>query len=854
MIVEEPAALFKTDTLFRGQVVREWRFDGAADLEGWATTNVARWSFLPDGGMRIVAEGGRPALSRDVDINAAEVDAIELDIREVRTGDVRLYWGRAGEDIAAQRSLRLEPRAGRATSESYWFRVSEHPNWDGRIAWLRVFPGSTGGRGVLNAVRAVRVRLEPDRLASAISNSWKVTLDSEIRDARVVLPGSPIAWPVVLRQRDSLRFAYGVAAGIRRPTRFTVQAERPGREAVALFEAELPADGEDGWHEAEVPLDDLDPGAWTLVFETRASQGQLDPLDGAPFIAAPEIVAPPQDDQPPNVLLVSLDTLRADHLSSYGYSRVTSPNLDEWASRSAVLFENAIVSFPGTLPSHASMLSGLWPFATGLGHAGKVPRSVDLLAERFRRAGFHTRAITGGTYLHPAYGFEQGFDVFRYWTDPGAPAERELEDSVDRFVRWVTDGPAPPWFFFLHTYEVHTPFRARQPFLEQYGGPSIAGGDLGVSYAAATAGGSGPDAARMPVLLGTDPPRPVSRDELIAAYDAGVRYTDQQLGRVLTALRTANLDRDTIIVVTSDHGESLGEGGRLGHGNLYDTDLHAPLMIALPRGERGGTRVTDQVSTVDLVPTLIELAGLPEDPELDGISRVPDLYGQQSAGQRDAWSYSHDGVALRISSRLKYIYRYNVLRADAGEEELYDLVRDPLEENNLAAVDGEVAALRRRAREHTRRTHRGLRMDFENVGSELLEVDVRSQLFAPGGIVISPEMPCPCIRMARPSTARITVPPGQRFQLFFMMMNPDTLELTGTVADRAFNTSLDVEGVTQDPLRYVWDGRGWRESSSAVEGALRFSIWREGILGEPPSAPQVDAELLERLRALGYLR
>ena len=165
-----------------------------------------------------------------------------------------------------------------------------------------------------------------------------------------------------------------------------------------------------------------------------------------------------------------MDDLRADHLSLYGYRKVTSPNIDSWAGHHGVTFSNVVAASPWTLPSHVSLLSGLDALSHGVNFpqdaAGK---DVLFLAEALREAGYRTGAVTGGGFLRPEYGFHQGFDRFRWWPgEIGHPDE--LDDGLDTALRWIETWADGPFFLFFHTYEVHSPFHRREPHFERLGG------------------------------------------------------------------------------------------------------------------------------------------------------------------------------------------------------------------------------------------------------------------------------------------------------------------------------------------------------------------------------------------------
>ncbi len=854
LIEEEPTRIFRRELLGQPEVVSRWALASPDDLQEWRPARNARVHRHSTGGVLIrVPGGGRASISGEVAMEAREIDAIEVDLSPLAGGRIQLGWaGAVDARFDADRSVTVDIRRG-GGFRTVTFHVGDRAGWRERIRRLWLRPSFS--RLAIREIRAVRYRFDPDQVAAALEEAWQLEVGAEARIARLAAPGVPIEWTVTLGSGSRLRFACGMSPAISAAIRFRISARQPGSQPVRLFERVLRNGGEGppGWLEELVDLAPLGSGRWTVVFETDVEEGRFDPAQGFPAWGHPEILSRSKAVPQPNILLISVDTLRADHLSIYGYSRETSPGLDRWARRSAAIFDNAIVTTPSTLFSHASMLSGRWSLSTGVGRFGKVPRETELLAERLRRAGYATRAVTGGGWLHPLYGFSRGFDVYRYWPYKRR-ADRELEQGVQQLTGWLRQGPGSPFFLFLHTYEVHGPYHPRQPFLEEFGGP--AGSPGSVSYGATPPSQPGASGGMTAVRSRSGKnPVAVSRQELTAYYDAAIAYTDRLLTRILDLLEETGLGRRTIVVVTSDHGESLGERGLLGHGNLYDENLRAPLLVAVPGADTAGLRIPQQVSLVDLAPTLLELAGLPPSGS-DGSSLVPLLEGGAPPHRSEAWSYTPiRGLSLRISNRLKYIYEPRALGPEPGREQLYQLQEDPGEEVDLAATSPEVERLRQRTRAYLRQSHRGLRMSFANPTGGTFRGTLRGDPLMPGSVVLTPEMPCPCIRRSGPGEATVELPPGGRFDLFFHAPGARHLTVTGSVdGGPPLNDTLDLAALEQT-WRRVWDSAAWHDRQEAATGGLEIALWWQGGLETEDGAPeQPDPELVDRLRDLGYLR
>ncbi len=861
---DDAIELFEKSSVLRPEVVFRWSFSAPEDLQNWTLGRTREISWAPEGWLEIRSAKGSAVLDRSVAIDANEIDAIEFDVHDYRHGTLQIWWAAAGESFSKERRRRLRvgqsvARSEAASGSTHTFHLSGEPGWQGAIAKIRLEPGAPRDRKIgLKEVRGVKFSTRPEALAAALDQGWKVDLGAELRAARLAPPGVPLEWPVELKRDSRLRFAYGLDSEIREPLRFSVSARRDGQRDEPLFDRTFqPRPGQPArWHRANVDLSALGPGDATLIFETETEDGSFDVTQGFPVWGGPELLVPAEEPGPINVILVSIDTLRADHLSLYGYERDTSPRLDAWAERSAVVFENAVAPAPWTLPSHVSMLTGHSPLAHGVNYAHQgVPRDLTLLAERLRGAGYSTLAVTGGGYLSPLFGFFQGFDAYRYW--PDRATQNELKRGMTRAIAWLKQHRSSPFFLFLHTYEVHKPFTPRQPFLDAFGGlpedathydfltvserPAHDGFRTTNRFMRQTKGGK------------TGPASPEDLENVKRLYDAGIAYADSQLNQLWQTLEETGLDRHTMVIVTSDHGEALGEKGLAGHLYPYDFNLWVPLIVALPENLHAGRRVEQQVSLVDIVPTVLEQVGLPIPEDLDGSSLLPLIAGEAPAGQRLAWSYaasSNHGVALRVSNRIKYIYNDSVYPPVAGREELYRLSIDPAEEHDLAPDAAELPSLRQRVRELLETEHQGLVLELENTGDAAFEGTLAGALMLE--TLRSPDLSCACLDW-HDGTVQLKVPPGEAFHLFFQPSNPLPVRLTGAVGAGDELKATFEPATLAEPWQRFWDGSRWLPETPPG-GTLRITARWQGTAGSPASAlPEPDPALLEQLKALGYV-
>jgi arylsulfatase A-like enzyme len=329
-----------------------------------------------------------------------------------------------------------------------------------------------------------------------------------------------------------------------------------------------------------------------------------------------------------SVLVISMDTTRADHLSAYGYSK-SQPALDQLAREGAV-FTEAIANAPITEPSHLAMFTGIPPYQSGIVSNGtKLGDRPALIWHDFKKQGYRTGGFVAGFPLHGKYGWGQGMDV---WEDdfgavPGMQAlsliklwnqvaikehalrERTADRVLSRVLPWLKAHREEDFFLFVHFYDAHGPYTA--PDRASLGSPPTNGAPL-----------------KLPQYWPASDRQITDPDWLVQAYDQEILYVDAAIGQILEMLGD-KLDQ-TLVVVTADHGESLTEHNYLfDHGDdLYEPSLEVPFIIRLPKAVSAGTRVECPVSGVDLAPTVLELVGLSDSHSREGVSRVAELQGQ----------------------------------------------------------------------------------------------------------------------------------------------------------------------------------------------------------------------------------
>ncbi|NOT30306.1 MAG: sulfatase, partial [Planctomycetes bacterium] len=383
--------------------------------------------------------------------------------------------------------------------------------------------------------------------------------------------------------------------------------------------------------------------------------------------------------RPELVILISLDTLRADHLDLHGYARETAPNLRALGEQGA-FFRTVAAQSAQTLTSHKSILTGKYPATLMLEQTGAdllelsalhdareylvdtFQRVKGTLAETFRQRGFRTAGFTDGAWMSRAAGFAHGFEDF---DDAGGG----LEASVPRALAWLEQGRAGPAFLFLHADDVHCPYTAPEPF----DGAFCPDHSAHVALAKRCGPGAPPREA----------PAPADLAALVDHYDGDILAADHQLGRFFDALRARKLYERALIVVTSSHGESLGERGLVGHGGLYPEQLFVPLILKLPASwNQAPIQVSEPAEMVDLVPTLFALCGVPAQSDLDGRSLLPALFrGVRGRDFLVAQTVFEEGPGPRSSPAMRTVLRpgrWQVIHdVERSEASFFALERDP---------------------------------------------------------------------------------------------------------------------------------------------------------------------------------
>ena len=475
--------------------------------------------------------------------------------------------------------------------------------------------------------------------------------------------------PIAVPDDAVLTFSMGILdiARDQPPVRFTVRFCPADRDCKEIFREDFKSDGK--WADRTVPLSDFAGKSGRFRFRV-AVQGEAGswsfPVWGNPTIWERR----PRPKDSPNLVLLSVDTLRADHLPTYGYHRDTAPFIDEHFGKGGTVFERAYSAATTTGPSHMTLLTGLDQASHGVlgdDFRSRLPDRAKTLAQILREAGFETGAFTENGPMSADRGFGRGFDQFT--ENKGNARFGEMQGFVEKTLsdgaKFLRDNKDKRVFLFLHTFQVHTPYLPPEKYQKLFPEPL-------------------PREHRI---------RPAHRPTL---YDQEIRYTDDVLRQFVRDLDAPGVWDNTLFILVSDHGEAFGEHGLLFHGGVpYDEVLSVPLLLRGP-GVPPAKRIAETVGLIDVTPTALELLRVEEPDGMLGRSLVPLLRGDDEPEEwksRPVFSEASNGTATNLRSTIRGITVPTAIVVHDGDRkfirrsnqkhELFDLAEDPGEKKNL---------------------------------------------------------------------------------------------------------------------------------------------------------------------------
>lgn len=697
--------------------VREIRFEHAGDLEGFHGERGVKDISVAGGVLKATLTDVDNLLVGDVSLQAADATGVVVKLRvEKSSTDSWLFWAGAGEPIDKSRGTTFRADSN-GKSNTCFVPVEDSPAWKGSLNRIGISiglePGDVPCTMEIDEIDIVRASALARRHLEGLAGPFdRAEIGGE---SRAVLyspaPGILEGSVTVPDSGGTLTFGYGVLPSCwYKPgdgVTFRVSgAEGDVGKPVVLFSQYVnpKAKPEDRhWFDASVSLASHAGREMRLKFETLEGEPgvKADPQFDDAVWSSP-IVAAPRRSSVPNVVVVLLDTVRADHTSLFGYRRGTTPKLEALANES-VVFPTAYASAPETIESVMSIMTSQYATTHGVvSFSNRLSPHVRTLAKSLSEAGYATIGITEGGSVASDFGFDQGFDSYLDMTKTGVQPARPhkfIEHTFERARRAVSEVGDRPFFLFLNTYEAHTPY-APPPNPESDYDPSYRG-PVGNSI----------DWADVLKMLMEKRLAAGSADarHIEALYDAGIHHADEWLGKFVDDLRARGLLDNTILVVTSDHGEDFFDHLAIAtHGHsLYEELLRVPLVIRMPRTSgsaphAGRTTVDVPVSTIDLYPTILDALGMgAQVPGAQGRSFLPLLMGRPMMPRPifaedqtffvryaarvgnemfiESPNIESDPKVAEMRAHVDYSRFNGILK----ERELYDLALDPKELNNL---------------------------------------------------------------------------------------------------------------------------------------------------------------------------
>lgn len=743
-----------------------------------------------------------------------------------------------------------------------------------RLAWMHrraaallvaLLVGLAPAAGVASGAEVVRVDFVekaatdgdlPEGVGVLFRGAHKQTRTS----VRTKLPGS-FEYPVEIPKSAHLLLGHALSASafmvespdLAVPARFRVVFRESGAEDGEHVLLDRTVDltnvkSDRRWFDERLDLSALAGKKGTMRFEAenlgdaeKAKQVEI-------FWSSPRIVAA-ADDVGPNLLFITIDCLRADHLGSHGYERDVSPNLDELAA-SGVRFSHAYANAPMTLPSIPQIFtSRVFP-----------TRDHDLLTHPIARAGIPNAAFVNNAWI-PLW-FSQG----EHANPPGTfdrlvSGDRNAETITDEALAWLDLHRDGRFALYLHYLDAHTPYRPPQKYVERYADPAYAG-PVGDTFN----DNEGADTGKYDDQ---------DKKKIVALYDASIRYVDDQVGRLLRALRESGRLDDTLVLISADHGEEFWDHGRFFHGqSLYDELLHVPLLVHLPGGEAAGTVVDRPVRAIDIAPSILEWLSLPRPADFTGGSLAEAIAAPDENGPPLFATATQAQFPTRYAVRTRD--RKLIESLDTGTRELFDVGSDPGEKHNVADDEITAAAPLVESLEEARSIlrERGYQIEIVGPRSGKADVHVRLEGHPKSGTFLTldrrregarPKVSITADGMHLDARAQVDAT-GSGFR-FDRLPDPRNLGTKDLV-----RVSLEVDGrpVKRDVIALGADGRAPRtdmidlrnkglQTEAAPEclvpdEGIRICLWRfpgEKFLAVPEIK---DPAVREKLRALGYLQ
>lgn len=555
----------------------------------------------------------------------------------------------------------------------------------------------------------VRVKVAGEsRNALYLPAPAKIEVPIELKGPSNIFLGVSMLPPSFGGRGDGVLFRFSLKPGSGEPELITTKYIDP---------KSLPEDRK--WHDLHLDLSKFATGPAKLIIETAGSaprsssfKREPDTRDDIAILSEPLLYELAYErGVKPDVFIILLDALRFDHMGVYGYKRPITPNIDALAADS-VVFEQAEAPASWTLGSVASLFTGLFPYKHG-GISIKFPSinaDARTLAQYLKSSGYINGFFSASPVLGDLYNYGKGFHFY----NNGCSAFQGFASSgcvTETFLPWLENAPAAPLFGYIHYFDPHAPYNAPAPFKGKFSmsfkgvRPLVAAGEIN-------------DFDQQAAIFKEVDLTETELKHIIALYDEEIEYVDSEVGKIISRLKKMGIYRDSLIIILADHGEAFMEHGRLGHGqSLKEVLTHIPLIIKLPGNESAGKRIDNPVGLTDILPTVLEAAGITP-PEHDGAISLMGVMRGQHLAERDLFFHrgAFMGPPLYAVRRgdAKFFIGYKMDRKSRIEA-LYDLSVDPNERENIINEEPELAASLRKSLEayieESDRRGKGRKMD-----------------------------------------------------------------------------------------------------------------------------------------------
>ncbi|MFB0517887.1 MAG: sulfatase [Acidobacteriota bacterium] len=739
------------------RVIRSFQFNSDGDAEGWRPISGIDRFRVEDGKLKLRAINNDPHMSVKVELNADLINAVRIAMKhsgwrwpEVEA-EAEIFWTSSEERIFSAKMRAPFKIIPDNKFHAYTILIDEFPNWRGKVSDFRLDPLRNEGEVEIDSISFVNLSLKESFSHQSIK--WVPTetfIKNELRRIILAPPPSRIEQKVRIPPKAVLNFGYGVMQkawkregdGIL----FTIKGVDKKGITHQLFSHYIDPKHrrkDRQWFDGKLDLSPFEGEKLKIVLETLGSNlpaGQSPEKGDVRYdyaVWSNPIIYSQEEENKLNVILIILDSLRADALGCYGYWRQTSPNIDKLVEDPhTVLFENAFSTAPWTFPAHKNLFTSRHIDLNSRYGEGMLFDRETTLAEVLHKAGYNTIGVTGGIWLSHKLGMAQGFDSYY---ESGIIPRAKIDEIYEKVADWLDRRRANSFFLLFHTYETHVTY-IRTTFARVLERGRI-------PPASAEKFNDSSEEMKSLIYTATEEEKKYIR----AMYDGSVLEADRYVQKLLDKLSSLNLLKNTVIIITSDHGEEFWEHYPLGamHGqSLYQEMLHVPLIIYLPHIKSPQKVIKTPVSLIDLFPTVLDLAGVRgfNKKTIMGVSLLPLIKGKSDYHNYPLFAEIKDKVIM--DSRLqaiimdghKYILSLNEekeasfkrLKIKIEDEELFDLGSDIGERTNLIAQKKELAERMRQTLQRFIEEKKGLLFPPKGNGVLMLDEDLKRRLKALG--------------------------------------------------------------------------------------------------------------------------